>query len=179
MKLKGACSVGKESAFNVGDSGSVPGLGRSPGEGNSNPLQCSCLENSMDRGAWWTTVHGKESGMSEQLTLAPWKNSYGKPRQCIKKQRYHFDNKSQYSQSYGFSSSHVQMWELDHKEGWVPKNWCFQTMVLKKTLKNLLDSMGIQLVNPKGNQPWIFIGRNWCWNWSSNTLATWFKDPTH
>ena len=93
MKLKGACSVGKESAFNVGDSGSVPGLGRSPGEGNSNPLQCSCLENSMDRGAWWTTVHGKESGMSEQLTLAPWKNSYGKPRQCIKKQRYHFDNK--------------------------------------------------------------------------------------
>ena len=60
---------------------------------------------------------------------------------------------------YSFSSSHVWMWELDHKEGWVPKNWCFQTVVLKKTLENLLDSKGIQLVNPKGNQPWIFIGR--------------------
>ena len=91
--------------------------------------------------------------------LAPWKKSYDKPRQCIKKQRHHFANKGQYSQSYGFSSSHVQMWELDHKEGWVPKNWCFQTVVLKKTLENLLDSKGIQLVNPKGNQPWIFIGR--------------------
>ena len=63
----------------------------------------------MDRGAWWTTVHGKESGMSEQLTLAPWKNSYGKPRQCIKKQRYHFDNKGLYTQSYGFSSSYTRL----------------------------------------------------------------------
>ena len=64
-----------------------------------------------------------------------------------------------YSQSYGFSSSHVQLSELDHEEGWVPNNWCFQTVVLEKTLKSTLDSKEIKLVNPKGNQPWIFIGR--------------------
>ena len=64
-------------------------------------------------------------------------------------------HKGSYSQSYGFFSSHVQMWELDHKEGWAPKNCCFQTTVLKKTLESLLNSKEIQLVNPKGNQPWI------------------------
>ena len=64
-----------------------------------------------------------------------------------------------YSQSYGLSNSCVQMWELDHKEGWVPKNWCFQILVLKKTLKSPLDSKEIKPVNPKGNQPWILIGR--------------------
>ena len=63
------------------------------------------------------------------------------------------------SQSYGFSSSHVQMWELGHKEGWVPKNWCFQAVVLEKTLESPLDSKEIKPVHPKGNQPWIFIGR--------------------
>ena len=85
--------------------------------------------------------------------------SYDKPRQCIKKQRYHFADKGLYSQSYGFSSSHVWMWELDHIEGWVLKNWCFQTAVLDKTLESPLDSKEIKPVNPKGNQPWIFIGR--------------------
>ena len=65
MKLRGACSVGKEFICNVGDPGSIPGLGRSSGEGNSNPLQYSCLENSMDKGAWWATVPGEESDMSE------------------------------------------------------------------------------------------------------------------
>ena len=84
---------------------------------------------------------------------------YDKPRQCIKKQRHHFADKGPYSQSYGFSSSHIQMWELDHKEGWAPKNWCFQTVVLEKTLKSPLDSKKIKTVNPKGNQPWIFIGK--------------------
>ena len=68
-------------------------------------------------------------------TPAPWKKSYDRPRQCIKKQRHHFANKSLYSQSYRFSSSHVQMWELGHKEGWAPKNWCFGIVVLKKTLR--------------------------------------------
>ena len=67
-------------------------------------------------------------------------------------------NKGLYSQSYGFSSSHVWMWELDHKEGWVPKNWCFQTVVLEKTLESPLDSK-IKPVNPKGNQSWILIER--------------------
>ena len=69
--------------------------------------------------------------------LDPWKKSYDKPRQRIKKQRHHFADKGLYSQSYGFSSSHVQMWQLDHKEGWVPKNWCFWTVVLQKTLQSL------------------------------------------
>ena len=63
------------------------------------------------------------------------------------------------SQSYGFYSSHVWMWELDHKEGWAPNNWCFWTVVLKKTLENPLDCKEIKSVNPKGNQSWIFIGR--------------------
>jgi hypothetical protein len=63
------------------------------------------------------------------------------------------------SQGYGFSSSHVQMWQLDHKKGWVLKNWCFQIVVLEKTLDGPLDCKEIKPVNPKGNQPWIFIGR--------------------
>ena len=88
--------------------------------------------------------------------IAPWKKSYDKPRQHIKKQRHYFANKGPSSQSYDFSSSHIQMWELDHKEGWVPKNWCFQTVVLEKTLESSLDSKEIKPVNPKENQPWIF-----------------------
>ena len=62
-------------------------------------------------------------------------------------------------QSYGFSSSHVWIWELNHKESWAPKNWCFQIVVLEKTLESPLDFKEIKPVNPKGNQPWIFIGR--------------------
>ena len=82
-----------------------------------------------------------------------------KPRQHIKKQRHYFANKGPYSQSCGFSSSHVWMWELEHQEGWALKNWCFQTVMLEKTLESPLDSKKIKPVNPKGNQPWIFIGR--------------------
>ena len=77
----------------------------------------------------------------------------------IKKQRRHFADKGPYTQSYDFSSSHVWMWELDHKEGWVPKNWCFWNDVLEKTLESPLDSKEIKWVSPKGNQPWIFVGR--------------------
>ena len=91
--------------------------------------------------------------------LAPWKKSYDQPRQHIKKQRHYFTNKGPSSQSYGFSRSHVLMWELDYKESWVPKNWCFWTVVLAKTLESPLDSKEIQSVHPKGNQSWIFIGR--------------------
>ena len=68
-------------------------------------------------------------------------------------------NKGPSSWGYGFSSSHIWMWELDYKESWAPKNWCFWTMVLEKTLESLLDCKGIQPINPKGNQSWIFIGR--------------------
>ena len=91
--------------------------------------------------------------------LAPWKTSYDQPRQHIKKQKCYFANKGLSSQSYGFSSSHVWIWELDYKENWVLKNWCFWTVVLEKTLESPLDCKEIQPVHPKGNQSWIFIGR--------------------
>ena len=91
--------------------------------------------------------------------LAPSKKSYDKPRQHIKNQRHHFANKGLSSQSYGFSSSHVQRWELDHKESWALKNWCFWTVVLEKTLESPLDCKETKLVNPKGSQFWMFIGR--------------------
>ena len=85
--------------------------------------------------------------------------SYDQPKQHIKKQRHHFASKAPSSQSYGFSSSQVGMWELDYKESWAPKNWCFWTMVLEKTLESPLDCKKIQSVHPEGNQSWIFIGR--------------------
>jgi len=103
-------------------------------------------------------THDVDLGAPILKTLAPWKEGYDKPRQRIKKQRYHFASKSPYSQSYSFSSSHVWMWELDHKEGWVLKNWCFQIVVLEKTLESPLDCK-IKPVNPKGNKLWIFIER--------------------
>ena len=85
--------------------------------------------------------------------------SNGKPRQHIKKQRHYFANKVLCSQSCGFSSGYVRRWELDNKKAWVLKNWCFWNVVLEKTLEIPLDSREIKSVNPKGNQPWIFIGR--------------------
>ena len=91
--------------------------------------------------------------------LTPWKESYDQPRQHIQKQRHYFVNKGTSSQGYGFSSSHVRMWELDYKESWAPKNWCFWTVVLGKTLERPLDCKEIQLIHPKGNQSWMFIGR--------------------
>ena len=90
--------------------------------------------------------------------LASWKKSYDQPRQHIKK-RHYFINKGMSSQSYGFSSSHILMWKLDYKESWAPKNWCFWSVVLEKTLESPLDCKEIQPVHPKGNQSWIFIGR--------------------
>ena len=117
--------------------------------------------------------------------LAAWKKSYDQPRQHIKKQRYYFANKGPFSQSYGFSSSHVWMWDLDYKESWVLKNGCFWTVMLEKTLQRPLDCKEIKPVNPKGNQSWLFIirtdaeaeapilwppdsknwltGKDWCW----------------
>ena len=91
--------------------------------------------------------------------LAPWKKNHDQPRQGIKKQRHHFADKGPYSQSYGFFSSHVRTWELDHKEGWALKNWCVWAVVLEKTLESPLDSKEIKPVNSKGNQPWMFIRR--------------------
>ena len=91
--------------------------------------------------------------------LAPWKKSFDQSRQHTKKQRCYFANKVPSSQSCGFSSSHVWLWELYYKESWMPKNWCFWTVVLKKTLESPLDCKDIQPVHPKGNQSWVFIGR--------------------
>ena len=85
--------------------------------------------------------------------------NYDQARQHIQKQRHYFADKGQSSQSYGFSSSHVWMWELDYKESWVLKNECFWTVVLEKTLESPLDCKEIQPVNSKGNQSWLFIGR--------------------
>ena len=91
--------------------------------------------------------------------LAPWKESYGQTRQHIRRQRHYFANKAPSSQGYGFSSCHVWMWELDHKESWVLKYWCFWTVVLEKTLESPLDCKEIQPVHPKGDQSWVFTGR--------------------
>ena len=91
--------------------------------------------------------------------LVPWKKSYDQPRQHIKKQRHYFASKGLSSQGYSVTSSQVWVWELDHKESWVPKNWCFWTVVLEKALESPLDCKEIQPVNPKGNQSWIFTGR--------------------
>ena len=99
--------------------------------------------------------------------LAPWKKSCDQPRQHIKKQRHDFAHKGLPSQSYGFSSGHIRIWELDYKESWALKNWCFWTVVLEKTLESPLDCKEIQPVHPKENQSWIFIG-----SWNSNSLAT-------
>ena len=78
---------------------------------------------------------------------------------AYKKQRHYFPDKGPSSQDHGFSSSHLWTWELDYKESWGPKNWCFWTVVLEKTLESPLDSEEIQPVRPKGDQSWIFIGR--------------------
>ena len=116
----------------------------------------------------------KESDMTELLHfhLTPWKESYDQTKQHIKKQRYYFSNKGLSSQSYGFSNSHVWMWELDHKESWLPKNWCFWAVVLEKTLESPLDCKETQLVHPKCDQSWVFIGR-------TNEAATPVLWPPH
>ena len=96
--------------------------------------------------------------------------SYDKPREWIKKQRHYFADKGLSSQSYCFSSSHVWMWELDHKDSLASKNWCFWTMVLEKTLQSPLDCKEIKPVHPKGNQSWIFIGKT---DTEAETLVLW------
>ena len=94
------------------------------------------------------------------MKLPSWKKNYDQYRQHIKKKRHYFANKGPYSQSYGFASSHVCMWELDLKEGWALKNWWFLSVVLEKTCGNLLECKHIKPVNLNENQSWIFTGRN-------------------
>ena len=136
------------------------------------PVSCSmssfnycfltCIQISQEAGpitSW--QINGEKNGNSDRLyflwlqnscsdcsheikTLAPWKKSYDKPRQCVKKQTHYFADKGLYGQSYSFCSSCVQMWELDHKEGWVPKNWSFQIVELEKVLWESLGQQGDQ-----------------------------------
>ena len=115
-------SDGKASACNAGDPGSIPGSGRSPEEGNGNPLQYSCLKNYMVRGAWWATVHGVTKS---QTWLSDFTLMFFPVVMC------------------GCEN---------HKEGWTLKNWCFWTVVLEKTLESLLDCKDIKSANPKGSQ---------------------------
>ena len=112
---------------------------------------------------WQTLFWGAPKSL--QMVTAAMKDAYSleenlwQPRQHIKKQRLYFANIGPSNQDYGFSSSHIWMWELDYKESWVPKNWCLLTVVLEKTLESSLDCKEIQPVHPKRNQSWIFIGR--------------------
>ena len=107
------------------------------------------------------------------MGLTPWKESYDQSRRHIKKQRHYFASKGPSSQGYGFSSGHIWMWELDYKESWVLKNWCFWTMVLEKTLESPLDCKEIQPVHPKWDQSWVFIGRT---DVEAETLILWPPD---
>ena len=119
--------------------------------GNNGNSDRICFLGLQNHCRWWLQPWN-------QKTPAPWKKSYDQSRQHIKKQRYYCANKSLSSQSYGFSSSHVWMWELDHKEDWVLKNWCFELWCWRR-LESPLDCKEMKPVHPKGNQSWIFIGR--------------------
>ena len=107
----------------------------------------------FSRGSFWPRDRTGVSSIARRFFTGD------KHRQCIKKQRHYFADKGLYSQSYGFSSNHVWMWELDHKEDWVPKNWCFWTVLLEETLESPLHCKEIKSVNPKGNQSCTFTGR--------------------
>ena len=102
---------------------------------------------------WWLQPWNKK-------TLTPWKENYDQPREHIEKQRYYFANKGPSSQGYGFSCGHVWMWELDCEESWAQKNWCFWTVVLEKALESPLDCEETQPGHSKGDQSWVFFGRN-------------------
>ena len=106
----------------------------------------------QNHGRWWLQPWKKK-------IFTPWKKIHDQSRQHIKKQRHYFANNHLSSQGYGFSSSHVWMWVLDRKESWAPKNCCFWTVVLEKTLESPLDCKEIQPVHPKGNQSWMSFGR--------------------
>ena len=105
--------------------------------------------------------------------LAPWKKSYDQPRQHIKKQRHYFVSKGPSSQGYVFFSGHVWIWELDYKESWAPKSWCFWTVVLEETHESHLDCKEIQPVHPKGNKSWVFI---WGTDVETETPILWPPD---
>ena len=109
--------------------------------------------------ASWETYCSMVIAAMKLKDVTPWKESYDQPGQHIKEQRQYFVNKGPSSQGYVFSTGHVWMWELDYKESWVPKNWCFWIVVLEKTLESPLDCKEIQPVHHNGDQSRVFIGR--------------------
>ena len=112
--------------------------------------------------------------------LAPWKKSYEQPKQHIKKQRHYFANKGSSSQSYGFCSSHVWMWELDCKESWALKNWFFWTICWRRLLRVPWTARrSNQSILKEISPDWFIHWKDWCWSWNSNTLATWCEELTH
>ena len=118
---------------------------------------CPTLHDTVDCGLPGSSIHGMF-----QARILEWVSISFSNLDSILKSRHYFANKGPSSQSYGLSSSHVCMWELYHKESWLPENWCFWTVVLEKILESPLDCKEIQPVHPKGNQFWIFIGRTVC-----------------
>ena len=137
--------------------------GRWGNNGNNDRLYFLGLQSQC---RWWLQPWNQKS-------LAHWEKSYDQSRWHIKKQRHYFPNKDPSSQSYCFSSSHVWMWELDCEESLAPRNWCFWTAVLEKTLESPLDYEEIQSVHPKGNQSWVFIGRT---DVEAETPILWLPD---
>ena len=137
--------------------------------GDSNKLYSFGLQNHC---RWWLQTWNLKM-------LAPWKKSYDQPRQHVKKQRSYFANKGPSSQSYGFPSSHVWIWELDHKESWALKNWCFWTVVLKKTLERRektarrSNQSVLKEISPEYSLEGLMLKLN------TNTLATWCEELTH
>ena len=105
--------------------------------------------------------------------IASWQKSYDKPRQCVERQRHHSADKGPYSQGYGLPSGHAWFWELDCKEGWTLKNWCFQSVELEKTLESPFHSKEIKPINLKGNQPWILVGNT---DVEAETPVLWSSD---
>ena len=110
--------------------------------------------------------------------IASWKENNDKPGQGVEKQRHYSTNKGPYSQGYGFPRGHIQLWELDHKEGRMPNNWCLQTVLLERTPENPLterrwtsQSEGRSMLNT----PW----KDWYWSWSSSILVIWCGQMTH
>ena len=122
-----------------------------------------------------TTVDGDCRHETRRLLLLGRKVMTNLDR-ILKKQRYYFANEGPSGQGYGFSSGHVWMWELDCEESWVPRNWCFWTVVLEKTLGSPLDCKEIQPVHPKGDQSWVFIGRT---DAEAETLILWPPDAKY
>ena len=130
---------------------------------NSERLYFSRLQNHC---RWWL-----QPGIKRHLLLG--RKAMTSLDSILKKQRHYFANKGPSSQSYGFSSSHVWTLELEYKESWEPKNWCFRTVVLDKTIESPWDSKEIQPAHPKGNQSWMFIGRT---DAEAETPILWLPD---